>query len=106
MKIKISITKAELLALLVKNYTPYTKPEDVELEIIEVDCLADYRKMFGEITELRSRSEIIPAIRLFREKTGFSLVIAKYACGNLQAYITQSEQEGKLDTNFMGYSAH
>lgn len=101
MKIKISITKTELLAFLARHFTPNAELKDVELEIVEVDYLADYQKMFAEIKSLRSTNQIIPAIRRFREGTKSSQVYAKYACENLDAFIAECERCKGLPLTFM-----
>lgn len=106
MKITIALSKTELTALVVSYYGLNTNPADVILEIKEDDIFTqrDYA-MFAEVRQLRSSNLNIAAIKCFRTHTGFGLALSKYACDNLDDYISVSRSYGGFSPQFMGHNS-
>lgn len=105
MKITITITKQELLALAIARFCPKVNPADVILDVQEPDVFTQSdHAMFAEVRQLRSSNLPIAAIKRFRAHTGFGLALSKFACENLDEYIRLSRINKGLLKTFMGYT--
>ena len=108
MKITIKISPTELKALIGKNYCPYTALDDLTVDVVEIKpdvfMLRDHI-VFAEIRQLRSSNQRIAAIKAFHAHTGFGFALSKYACENLDDYISECRKYGGFKPNYMGYDA-
>jgi hypothetical protein len=104
MKIKICLTNDDIKKLFVEKFCPNIDQHDVELVIDNDPFMEKHGKLFDDVRRLMAANQKIEAIKCFRANTGYGLALSKFACENLNDYISQSRVNGTLVTNFMGYS--